>query len=147
MRPRAGSWSVYRLLVWNDGRFEMDFVPVDRPDNIEMSTQGLLMEGMRRVEHWLLLESIDSHWREHLTAIEDLRQSIGLQAYAQIDPLVAFKREGYDMFQQLQENIRRQVAKTVFKVRLEQQAAPTPAPAALSTNHPEDAFASPTSKI
>ena len=42
-----------------------------------------------------------THWREHLTAIEDLRQSIGLQAYAQVDPLVAFKREGHDMYQQL----------------------------------------------
>ncbi len=86
-------------------------------------------ENMRRVEHWLLLESIDFHWREHLTAIDDLRQSIGLQAYAQVDPLVAFKREGYDMYTQLQENIRKQVARTVFKVKVEQQSAP-PAPAA-----------------
>jgi preprotein translocase subunit SecA len=84
---------------------------------------------MRKVEHWLLLESIDSHWREHLTAIDDLRQSIGLQAYAQVDPLVAFKKEGYDMYQQLQENIRRQVARTVFKVRItERPAEQTPAP-------------------
>ncbi|MBP9947880.1 MAG: hypothetical protein KBH14_15845, partial [Vicinamibacteria bacterium] len=70
---------------------------------------------------WLLLEAIDTHWREHLTAIEELRQSIGLQAYAQIDPLVAFKREGHDMYQQLVANIQRQVARTVFKVRIVQQ--------------------------
>ncbi|GAB4330209.1 MAG: preprotein translocase subunit SecA [Dehalococcoidia bacterium] len=82
-------------------------------------------ENMRRVENWLLLESIDYHWREHLTAIEELRQSIGLQAYAQVDPLVAFKREGYDMFQQLQENIRRQVARTIFRVRVK-EARPAP---------------------
>ena len=75
-------------------------------------------DNMRKVEHWLLLESIDQHWREHLTAIEELRQSIGLQAYAQIDPLVAFKKEGYDMYVQLQENIRQQVARTVFKVKI-----------------------------
>ncbi|MCZ2108207.1 MAG: preprotein translocase subunit SecA [Dehalococcoidia bacterium] len=78
-------------------------------------------ENMRKIEHWLLLESIDHHWREHLTAIDEMRQSIGLQAYAQIDPLVAFKREGYDMFQQLQDNIRRQVARTIYKVRLVEQ--------------------------
>jgi preprotein translocase subunit SecA len=89
-------------------------------------------ENMRRVEHWLLIESIDTHWREHLTAVEDLRQSIGLQAYAQVDPLVAFKREGYDMFQQLQDNIRRQVARTIFKVRIVEQPAPAPAPATTS---------------
>jgi preprotein translocase subunit SecA len=86
-------------------------------------------ENMRKVEHWLLLESIDFHWREHLTAIDDLRQSIGLQAYAQVDPLVAFKREGYDMFQQLQGNIRKQVARTAFKVRIEQKPAQAAAPA------------------
>ncbi|MGH2634129.1 MAG: SEC-C metal-binding domain-containing protein, partial [Tepidiformaceae bacterium] len=81
-------------------------------------------DNMRKVEHWLLLESIDQHWREHLTAIEELRQSIGLQAYAQIDPLVAFKKEGYDMYTQLQENIRQQVARTVFKVKIVENPAP-----------------------
>jgi preprotein translocase subunit SecA len=93
-------------------------------------------ENMRKVEHWLLLESIDTHWREHLTAIEELRQSIGLQAYAQIDPLVAFKTEGYDMFLQLQDNIRKQVARTVFKVRIvEQPNTPAPEPTASSTSN------------
>jgi preprotein translocase subunit SecA len=94
-------------------------------DRYEQVEEMVGEENMRKVEHWLLLESIDQHWREHLTAIEDLRQSIGLQAYAQVDPLVAFKREGYDMFQQLQENIRRQVARTVFKVKM---VEPTPSP-------------------
>jgi len=99
-------------------------------DRYEQVEEMVGEENMRKVEHWLLLESIDFHWREHLTAVEDLRNSIGLQAYAQVDPLVAFKREGFDMFQQLQENIRRQVARTVFKVRMVEQttAAPTPAP-------------------
>jgi preprotein translocase subunit SecA len=90
-------------------------------DRFEALEQLFGEENMRRVENWLLIESIDTHWREHLTAIEDLRQSIGLQAYAQVDPLVAFKREGYDMFQQLQDNIRRQVARTVFKVKVVEQ--------------------------
>jgi hypothetical protein len=54
-----GEKAIYRLLVWNDGRFEMEFLPVDRPDIIEMSTQGLLMEGMRRVDEWgRLLEQL-----------------------------------------------------------------------------------------
>ncbi|MBE7520590.1 MAG: preprotein translocase subunit SecA [Thermoflexaceae bacterium] len=99
-------------------------------DRYEQMEETIGAENMRRVEHWLLLETIDYHWREHLTAVEDLRQSIGLQAYAQVDPLVAFKREGYDMFQQLQANIRRQVARTIFKVRMVEQPAPTAAPPA-----------------
>jgi preprotein translocase subunit SecA len=100
-------------------------------------------ENMRKVEHWLLIESIDQHWREHLTAIEDLRQSIGLQAYAQIDPLVAFKREGYDMFQQLQENIRRQVARTVFKVKVQEQRPAAASNGAVATPNDGDATATP----
>ena len=96
-------------------------------DRYEQVEEMVGPENMRKVEHWLLLESIDQHWREHLTAIEDLRQSIGLQAYAQVDPLVAFKREGHDMYRQLVENIRKQVARTVFKVKIvEQPAAPPP---------------------
>ncbi|HET7738859.1 MAG TPA: hypothetical protein VFK32_09820, partial [Tepidiformaceae bacterium] len=96
-------------------------------DRYEQIEELVGEENMRRVERWVLLESIDYHWREHLTAIEDLRQSIGLQAYAQVDPLVAFKREGYDMFQQLQRNIRRQVARTIFRVRVtETRPAPQP---------------------
>ena len=95
-------------------------------DRYEAFEEAVGEENMRKVEHWLLLETIDFHWREHLTAVEDLRQSIGLQAYAQVDPLVAFKREGYDMFGQLQENIRRQVARTVFKVRVTEQVAQQP---------------------
>ena len=96
-------------------------------DRYEQVEEMVGLESMRKVEHWLLLESIDQHWREHLTAIEELRQSIGLQAYAQIDPLVAFKREGHDMYQQLVGNIRKQVARTVFKVKIvEQPAAPPP---------------------
>jgi preprotein translocase subunit SecA len=113
-------------------RAELTDEVLDRAeDRFEHIEELLGEENMRKVEKWLLLESIDFHWREHLTAIEDLRQSIGLQAYAQVDPLVAFKREGYDMFTQLQENIRRQVARTVFKVRVTsvQESAPVQAPA------------------
>jgi len=89
----------------------------------------------RSMEQWLLLESIDYHWRQHLTAVEEVRQSVGLQAYAQVDPLVAFKREGYDMFQQLQGNIRRQVAQTVFKMRA--QDLPSPPPNGATARRPD----------
>ncbi len=104
-------------------------VALDRiEDRYEEIEETLGAELARGLEQWLLLESIDYHWREHLTAVEDVRQSIGLQAYAQVDPLVAFKREGYDMYQQLQENIRRQVAQTVLKMRARDLPPPPPLP-------------------
>ena len=102
-------------------------VALDRiEDRYEEIEEAVGEEIARNMEQWLLLESIDYHWREHLTAVEEVRQSVGLQAYAQVDPLVAFKREGYDMFQQLQGNIRRQVAQTVFKMRAQDLPPPTP---------------------
>ncbi len=110
-------------------------VALDRiEDRYEEIEETLGEELARRLEQWLLLESIDYHWREHLTAVEDVRQSVGLQAYAQVDPLVAFKREGYDMFQQLQENIRRQVAQTVLKMRARDLPPPPPVPAGAPAN-------------
>ena len=108
----------------------------DRYEEIEKAVGD---EIARNMEQWLLLESIDYHWREHLTAVEEVRQSVGLQAYAQVDPLVAFKREGYDMFQQLQGNIRRQVAQTVFKMRAKDLPPPTPNGAAARRPQPEAA--------
>ena len=117
---------------------EMANEVMDRAEDRFEAIEGIFgEENMRKVENWLLIESIDQHWREHLTAIEDLRQSIGLQAYAQVDPLVAFKREGYDMFQQLQENIRRQVAKTVFKVKVKEVRPAAGQTADASTNGAE----------
>ena len=114
---------------------------LDRIEDRYETMEGLVGgDNMRKLERWLLLESIDYHWREHLTAVEEVRQSIGLQAYAQVDPLVAFKREGYDMFQQLQDNIRRQVARTVFKVRV-REVRPAPQPATTARSGEETATA------
>ncbi len=104
----------------------------DRYEEIE---QKVGEDIARNMEQWLLLESIDYHWRQHLTAVEEVRQSVGLQAYAQVDPLVAFKREGYDMFQQLQGNIRRQVAQTIFKMRA--QDLPPPPPNGATARRPD----------
>lgn len=57
--PLVGEHAFYRLLNWSDGSFEIEFKPVTRPDRIDLSTQGLLMEGMRRIDEWSrLLEQV-----------------------------------------------------------------------------------------
>ncbi len=112
-------------------------------DRYEAIEETIGEDQMRKVEKWLLLESIDTHWREHLTAIEELRQSIGLQAYAQVDPLVAFKREGHDMYQQLVQNIRKQVAKTVFRVRIVQNTGDGEPPTTVTPGGSNDGAAKP----
>ena len=75
-------------------------------------------EEMRTLERLVMLRTIDSHWVQHLTAMENLRQGIGLHAFGQRDPLVMFKREGHEMFQNLMSNIQHDIVHTVFRVGL-----------------------------
>ena len=75
-------------------------------------------ENMRLIERVVMLRSIDQHWIRHLTAMENLRQGIGLYAYAHIDPLVAYKKEGQRLFNELIERIRRTVAYTIFRASI-----------------------------
>jgi len=70
---------------------------------------------MEDVEKGVLLTTTSALWIDYLTAIEDLRQGIGLQAYAQRDPLVEYKRRAYEMYQELQANIRRMVVSRIFR--------------------------------
>jgi len=80
-------------------------------------------ETERLVERLVLLRTIDSMWVEHLTAMEDLRQGIGLRAYAQQDPLVAYKREAHEMWSEFRERIRQMVTRQILRARLTTQAA------------------------
>jgi preprotein translocase subunit SecA len=83
------------------------------------------MAGLNRI---VLLRVIDSLWVEHLTAVDDMRRSIGLRAYSQRDPLNEFKVEAFRMFDELKGMIRRDVARTIFRVTVVRQpaaAAPT----------------------
>ena len=75
-------------------------------------------EQMRLLERLLLLRAIDTHWVQHLTAMENLRTGIGLHAYGQRDPLVMYRTEGQKMFQDLQNRIQGDVAHTIFRVSL-----------------------------
>jgi len=74
-------------------------------------------ELMPKVERHVLLMVIDKLWVEHLTAMDDLRQGVGLQAYGQRDPLVVYKTEGYRMFGQLQANIQHDVVRAIYRVQ------------------------------
>ena len=79
-------------------------------------------EPMRGIERLLMLRTIDSLWVEHLTAMDEMRQGIGLRAYGQTDPLVAYKRESHDMWDQLLANIRRQLSHSIYQVEVTQRS-------------------------
>jgi preprotein translocase subunit SecA len=95
-------------------------------------------EAMRTVERLLMLQTIDRLWVEHLTAMDEMRQGIGLQAYGQQDPLVAYKREAHDMWTQLLENIRHTIVHGIYHVGLANQP-PAPRPVQTVTNVGEGA--------
>ena len=74
---------------------------------------------MRQIEKLIVLRSIDTFWIFHLETIENLKGGIGLRAYGQRDPLVEYKKEAYHKFNQLLEEIRKQVVYSIFKVNIE----------------------------
>ncbi|MCE2470010.1 MAG: SEC-C domain-containing protein, partial [Dehalococcoidia bacterium] len=84
-------------------------------------------ETMRALERAILLQTTDRLWVQHLTRMSDLRQGIGLYAYGQRDPLVMYKKEGHERFNDLRARIRRDVAHTVLHVAPASQPAQRPA--------------------
>ncbi|MBA3263840.1 MAG: preprotein translocase subunit SecA [Thermoleophilaceae bacterium] len=90
--------------------------------------QELGDELMRALERFMLLQIIDNRWREHLHDMDYLREGIHLRGFAQIDPLVAYKNEGFEMFTELMNNIWDEFARYIFNVEVsvepEQPAAP-----------------------
>ena len=72
-------------------------------------------ESLARLERHLILQSIDEHWQEYLRNMDSLRESIGLRAYGQRDPLVEYKREAYTLFMDLMERIYEEIATAMFR--------------------------------
>ena len=70
--------------------------------------------GLMRAERFFILQQIDTLWREHLQAMDALRESVGLRGYGQKDPLIEYKNEGYDMFLEMMTNMRRNVIYSMF---------------------------------
>lgn len=99
---------------------------------------------MRQIERAVLLRAIDSLWIDHLYSMERLRESVRLQGYGQKDPLVEYKREGYNHFQKLLLDIQKTVVTSIFKVQITQQTASPMEDKRTSTNaSSESAGASP----
>jgi preprotein translocase subunit SecA len=89
-------------------------------------------ELMRYLERQILLQIIDNRWREHLYEMDYLREGIHLRGFAQIDPLVAYKNEGFTMFRELMNSIWEEFARVIFHIEVNIEPAdfePEPAPA------------------
>lgn len=75
-------------------------------------------DNMRELEKVVMLKVVDAKWMDHLDAMENLRQGIGLRAYGQKNPLIEYKIEAYDMFQQMIESIQEDVVRYMFRVNI-----------------------------
>ena len=80
------------------------------------------IEQLRHIERMLLMQTIDAKWKDHLYGMDQLREGVGLRSFAQRDPLIEYKREGFEMFQAMYTSIHQEVAELIFRIR---QAGPS----------------------
>ena len=75
-------------------------------------------DGMRYLERVLLLQVVDTHWKEHLLNLDHLKEGIGLRGYGQKNPLQEYKKEGFEMFSAMIETIREKTLSTLFRIKI-----------------------------
>ncbi len=98
-------------------------------------------DTLREVERILLLSHIDRKWIDHLYAMDELREGIGLRAYGQVSPLLEYQKEAYELFQGMLQAIQHDTVRDLFRVRVEREVPRDVRPVARVTSHrgPEEA--------
>ena len=100
-------------------------------------------EQIREIERVILLKVIDNKWMSHIDDMEQLRQGIGLQAYGNRDPLVEYKMNGYEMFDDMSAAIREDTIRILCHIRVEQKVEREPAAKVTGTNKDDSAARAP----
>ena len=120
------------------GRDEIEERLLEHASSVyEERERELGSENMRVLERLVMLRTIDRLWVEHLTAMENMRQGIGLEAVGGRDPLVMYKQEGQATFQSLLSGIAHDVVHTIYKVGIVKEKAPAPSPMAEAARRKE----------
>jgi len=135
---KASEWDYPGLKGWAKRKFGLDIPleriegePVEKIEDVLITEINHLYEErekisgpeyIRQLEQYILLDRIDEKWKEHLYAMDQLRSGIGLRGYAQVDPKIEYKREGYAMFNQMVDTIKEEVTDLIFKVRFDESA-------------------------
>ena len=121
---------IYRKYLPGGVIDDLDFSSMTSSEALEATYDRLLnlytekeefigSERMREVERVILLQSVDNHWIDHIDAMDQLRQGIGLRAIGQIDPVIAYKMEGFDMFDEMNKLIREDTVSYLFNIQIE----------------------------
>jgi preprotein translocase subunit SecA len=113
-----------KAVDWLSGKIRFD-VPVENLERLnhdqlrqrlEMAVEDHYRPEIRRMERVLILEILDTAWKDHLLAMDHLRSSVGLRGYAQVDPKVEYKREGMRTFEAMWSSVQERVTDLVFKM-------------------------------
>ncbi|TSC53452.1 MAG: preprotein translocase subunit SecA [Microgenomates group bacterium LiPW_16] len=99
----------------------IDFLTKIAHDLYDQREKQVGKEVARQIEKWVFLSVVDTLWMDHLDAIDDLREGIGLRGYGQRDPLIEYKNEAYGMFERLLTNIDYEIVHRIFKVQVANQ--------------------------
>ena len=102
---------------------------IDQKDVLLRKTRYMIRRELTDLEQFVLIQILDSAWKDHLYAMDMLRGGISLQAFAEVDPRIAFKREGYRYFRTMMEGVRDRVTNLIFHLRVDGgnvQTAPQP---------------------
>jgi preprotein translocase subunit SecA len=138
--PEEWNWKAIEDAFYKQFHFHFDFranvkdeEPIDRPDDlIEVATERVraLYEQreqeftppvMRQIEKIVMLQTLDLLWKDHLLAMDHLKESIGLRGYAQLNPLVEYQKEGFTMFESMMSTMQADVVEKVFSVQTAQE--------------------------
>lgn len=127
-----------QLMQYHTVEEKIEFLTKIAHDLYEKREEQMGEQLMRKVERYVMLSVIDKLWMDHLDAIDNLRQGIGLRGYAQKDPLVEYKNEAYRMFEQLMWGIDDEVVHRIFKIQVQEAPShPTVPHVHVNTNTPK----------
>jgi preprotein translocase subunit SecA len=141
-KQQEGGWDFAGLVKWLQRKFGYTYgdrfsgiptqehkpVPTDRESIREQLLAEITKiysekenqigpENIRHLERFIMLQVVDSRWKDHLYAMDHLREGIGLRAYGQKDPLVEYQHEGYDMFMQMIDSIKEEAVEFIYRVQ------------------------------
>jgi preprotein translocase subunit SecA len=130
-----------RLMKWD---YELALKKISKKveKEYEKKIQELKEQGVdfSQIERHVLLMNVDRNWIDHIDAMDQLRKGISLRAYGQVDPIISYKKEGFDMFDEMIERIQRTTISVLLKVKVEMRPAPAPvqqsAPVATAQRRP-----------
>jgi len=75
-------------------------------------------DQFRQLERYVILQTVDNHWKDHLLSMDHLKEGVGLRGYAQQNPLIVYKKEGFEMFQAMIDRIQEEVVAILFRIQI-----------------------------